>query len=88
MEITRKLERRVYQPGENIIRRDEHVEYFFMVESGQVDIILQGDHRNDEVLARLGVGDFFGEIELVRGGKSIANVRAAAEGPVELLALR
>ena len=35
----------------------------------------------------MGIGDFFGEIELVRGGKSIANVRAAAEGPVELLVL-
>ena len=87
MEITRKLERRVYQPGENIIRRDEHVAYFFMIERGEVDIILQGKNRDDEVLARLGAGDFFGEIELVRGGRSIANVRAAAEGPVELLAL-
>jgi ABC-type lipoprotein export system ATPase subunit len=85
--ITRKLERRVYQPGENIIRRDEHVEYFFMIEQGEVDVILQGKRRDDELLARLGPGDYFGEIELVRGGKSIANVRAAAEGPVELLAL-
>jgi ABC-type lipoprotein export system ATPase subunit len=85
--ITQKLERRVFQPGENIIRRDEHVEYFFMIESGGVDVVLQGRRREDTVLARLGAGDFFGEIELVRGGKSIANVRAAAEGPVEILAL-
>ncbi len=85
--ITRKLERRVYQPGETIIRRDEHVDYFFMIESGGVDIVLQGSRRDDILLARLGEGDYFGEIELVRGGRSIANVRAAAEGPVELLAL-
>jgi len=32
-------------------------------------------------------GDYFGDIELVRGGKSIANVRAGPEGPVELLLL-
>jgi putative ABC transport system ATP-binding protein len=87
LKITQKLERRVYEPGENIIRRDERVDYFFMIESGQVDIVLQGKRRDDALLARLGPGDFFGEIELVRGGKSIANVRAAAEGPVELLAL-
>jgi ABC-type lipoprotein export system ATPase subunit len=85
--ITRKLEQRVYQPGENIIRRDEHVEYFFMIERGEVDVILQGKRRDDALLARLGAGDFFGEIELLRGGRSIANVRAAAEGPVELLVL-
>ena len=85
--VTQSMERRVYQPNENIIRRDEPVDYFFMIEHGEVDIVLQGKSRNDAILARLGAGDFFGEIELIRGGKSIANVRAAAEGPVELLAL-
>ncbi len=87
LDITKKLERRVYQPGENIIRRDERVDFFFMIEHGEVDIVLQGKRRDDSLLARLGPGDYFGEIELVRGGKSIANVRAAAESPVELLAL-
>ena len=85
--ITQKLERRVYQPSEPIIRGDERVDYFFMIESGEVDIVLQGKRRDDALLARLDEGDYFGEIELVRGGKSIANVRAAAEGPVELLIL-
>jgi CRP-like cAMP-binding protein len=33
------------------------------------------------------VNDFFGEMELLRGGKSVANVRAAEDTPVELLAL-
>jgi len=87
LEITRKLERQVFQPDETIIRRDERVEYFFMIERGDVDIVLQGKRRDDALLARLGAGDFFGEIELVRGGKSIANVRAGSESPVELLAL-
>ncbi len=87
LEITQKLERCVFEPGENIIRRDEHVEYLFMIENGEVDVVLQGKRRDDTVLARLDAGDFFGEIELMRGGKSIANVRAAPEGPVEILAL-
>jgi ABC-type lipoprotein export system ATPase subunit len=87
LEITQKLERRVYQPGENIIRWDERVDHFFMVESGEVDIVLQGKRRDDVLLARLNAGDYFGEIELIRGGKSVANVRAGENGPVELLAL-
>jgi CRP-like cAMP-binding protein len=33
-------------------------------------------------------GDFFGEIELLRGGKSIAAVRAGTKGPVEVLVVR
>ena len=85
--VTQRMERCVYGPNETIIRRDEPVDYFFMIENGEVDVILQGKRRDDSVLARLGAGDFFGEIELMRGGKSIANVRAAAENPVELLAL-
>ena len=85
--VTQRMERRVYQPNENIICRDESVDYFFMIENGEVDVVLQGKRQGDAVLARLGAGDFFGEIELIRGGKSIANVRAAAENPVELMAL-
>jgi len=87
LEITRKLERRVYQPNETIIRSDERVDNFFLIERGEVDIILQGRNRDDTLLARLDDGDFFGEIELMRGGRSIANVRAAPDGPVELLVL-
>jgi ABC-type lipoprotein export system ATPase subunit len=87
LDVTKKFGLRTYQPGENIIRRNESVEYFFMIDSGEVDVVLQGRKREDTLLARLKPGDFFGEIELVRGGKSIANVRAAEEGPVELMAL-
>lgn len=38
-------------------------------------------------IARLGPGEYFGEVELLRGGKSIAAVRAASESPVEVLTL-
>ena len=55
--------------------------------SGDVDVILQGRLRSDVILARLTPGNFFGEIELLRGGKSIANVHAASNAPVELMAL-
>ncbi len=85
--VTQRLERRTFAPGQTILHKDEHVEYFFLIERGEVVVALQGQRRADTVLARLGPGDFFGEIELVRGGKSIASVRAAPETPVELLAL-
>ncbi|MCX6038861.1 MAG: cyclic nucleotide-binding domain-containing protein [Chloroflexi bacterium] len=47
----------------------------------------RGQKRKDTRLARLGPGQFFGEIELVQGGQSIACIRAASDGPVELAAL-
>jgi CRP-like cAMP-binding protein len=39
-------------------------------------------------VARLGPGEFFGEVELMNGSKSIASIRVAPEGPAELVMLR
>ena len=49
--------------------------------------IKTGDRKkNENVLSRLGAGEFFGEMELLRGGKSIANVRAGNK-PVEAIVI-
>ena len=85
--VTRQVERQAYHPNQPILRRDEHVDKFFMIERGEVEVILQGKNRQDVTVARLGPGEYFGEVELLRGGKSIASVRAAPESPVELLVL-
>ncbi len=88
LEISHIVERVVYQPGAAIIQRGQHMDKFFMVSSGQVEIVLQSSRCPDMIIARLGPGEFFGEVELLRGGVSIAGVRTAPEGPVELLALK
>ncbi|MCK7505764.1 MAG: hypothetical protein MZV70_17890 [Desulfobacterales bacterium] len=53
---------------------------------GEVEVVLQ-DRKQPmrPSCPASGLGEFFGEIELLRGGKSIASVRASAEGPVEVL---
>jgi len=88
LDITKKAERLIYQPGSTILMHDQHVDTFFMIAHGNVDIVLEGRQQGDTVVAQLGPGEFFGEVELLRGGKSIASVRAAAGGPVSLLGLR
>jgi ABC-type lipoprotein export system ATPase subunit len=85
--VTRQARRMALEPGAPIIRRDEHVDSFFMIARGEVEVVLAGKHQNEFAAARLCPGEFFGEISLVRGGKAIASVRAAHETPVELLAL-
>jgi ABC-type lipoprotein export system ATPase subunit len=87
LEATRHLERFTHQPGSIILQQGQHVDYFFMIERGGVEVVLTGQKRKDARLARLGPGQFFGEIELVQGGQSIACIRAAADAPVELAAL-
>lgn len=88
MEFTKLAEEWVYEPKATIISRDEHVEYFFMIRKGEVEVVLQDRKQNETVISRLKPGEFFGDIELMRGGKSIANVRAAADAPVELLTIK
>ncbi|MEK6754143.1 MAG: ATP-binding cassette domain-containing protein [Chloroflexota bacterium] len=85
LEFTKLVEERIYQPHETIISRDEHVEYFFMIRKGEVEVILQ-EKKKDFIASRLSDYEFFGEMELLRGGKSIANVRAGSK-PVEVLTL-
>ena len=86
-ELNHRLQKVQYHPGETIIAKGEKVDNFFMISKGKVDVVLQGLLRKDTVISQLEHSDFFGEMELLRGGKSIASVRAAQDTPVELLAL-
>jgi len=88
MEFSKIAEMQSYPAKATIISRDEHVEHFFMIHKGSVEVVLQDRKQNETIISRLVPGEFFGEIELLRGGKSIANVRAAADGPVELLVIK
>jgi ABC-type lipoprotein export system ATPase subunit len=67
-------------PREIIIQQGQAIEYFCMIVSGQVEIVVNNDQANEMSLACLGSGQFFGEIELIQGGESIASVRAAVQG--------
>jgi ABC-type lipoprotein export system ATPase subunit len=87
LQATQHAERRTYSPGSTILRQGESVENFFMVAVGDVEIVLSSSSCNEMNLARLGPGQFFGEVELLRGGDSIASVRAAGDDPVELAVL-
>lgn len=90
LEATRLLEQFTYQPNSMILPAGQHVDYFFMIKSGVVEVVLDCTPGPGDgiTIAQMGPGQFFGEIELVRGGQSVASIRAAPERPVELVALR
>jgi ABC-type lipoprotein export system ATPase subunit len=77
---TREAQKRRFAPKDTILRQGEAVEYFFMIRSGAVEIVLNNEQSDEMSLACLGPGQFFGEVELTQGGNSIASVRAAAHG--------
>lgn len=84
---TKNQEPMQFQPGEMIVRQGEHIDYFYMITRGHIEIILTGPGGSKVRVARLGPGQFFGEVELLRSGKSIAGIRAGQESPVEVIAL-
>ena len=86
LEFTKLVEERSYLPNETILSRDQHVDYFFMIRKGEVEVVLQEKKKKEYVLSRLGAGEFFGEMELLRGGKAIGNVRAGNK-PVEAIVI-
>jgi putative ABC transport system ATP-binding protein len=86
LEFTRLVEERVYQPNETIIPRGQHVDQFFMIRKGEVEVVLEEKKKQEYIVSRLNPGEFFGEMELLGGGKSIANVRAGSS-PVQVLTL-
>jgi len=77
MSATRNSERRIYQPGEIIIQESIPVVNFFMIVSGEVEVVLNPDQHNEMVLTTLGEGKYFGEIGLTKGTNATASVRAS-----------
>jgi ABC-type lipoprotein export system ATPase subunit len=86
-ELGHRVEPQYYQPGATILQQKKTVDYFYMIQSGQVDIVLKERFSDDMVITSLKANDFFGEISLLEGGKAIASVRASLDEPAELLAL-
>jgi len=88
LNITRRLELLSFAPGQPIISKNEHLDLFYMISNGFVEVVLQGENQEDMVITCLQPGDFFGEVELISGHRSIASIRASSGAPVEIVALR
>jgi ABC-type lipoprotein export system ATPase subunit len=77
---SRQAEKQKVAPGEVILQQGQPVDHFCMIVTGEVEILVEKDHSRETRLARLGPGQFFGEVELTQGGHSIARVRGAGNG--------
>lgn len=73
------LEILTYEPGAEIIRQGEAAEKFYMMLKGTVDVVSCPPTGEEEVVAQLGSGQYFGEIGLLRGGKRSHTVRAVQD---------
>jgi ABC-type lipoprotein export system ATPase subunit len=77
---TKKAKKQKIKAGETVLLQGEVVDHLFMIESGEVEIVIKNEQSKEMKLARLGHGQFFGEVELTQGGHSIAQVQGAENG--------
>ena len=75
-------------PGGIIIGEGEPLENFFMIASGEVEVISGRETDDERRIAGFGPGQYFGGDDFVHNGRSIAQVRAAGDRPVRLAVVK
>lgn len=78
-ELASRTEAQLYGPGETVIRQGDDGDALFIVERGEVAVILEPPNGEPVEVARLGPGKAFGEMSLMTGEKRAATVRATKE---------
>jgi len=76
-----------FAAGETIIQQGADSDRFYIITAGHIEVGLHTPDGEDIVVATMGAGEYFGEIELLRGGKTIATIRAANDRAVDVVAL-
>jgi len=82
-----RLRRETYPPGAVIVRQGDEAAAFYIVTGGELEVLIDGPGGAPLVVNRLGSGEYFGEIALLRGGRRTATVRVSTGGPAEVMAL-
>jgi NADH dehydrogenase len=80
---TKKVTRAYFAAGDWVFREGDPANDFYMIEQGEIEIVTGGE--SGEVIAILGVGDFFGEGALLDARARSASVRARTD--VELVVM-
>jgi putative ABC transport system ATP-binding protein len=86
LEATRNLEPAHYAKDETILEAGAPPDRLYVITKGVVEVSIPAPGE-DVLAARLGTGQCFGEIELLRGGQNLANVRAASAAGVDVVTL-
>jgi ABC-type lipoprotein export system ATPase subunit len=87
LKATRQLEKIKYDPGAMILQQGASGENFYIVSKGTVEIVLQREQGSDVIVAQLGPGKYFGEMEFFHERQNRASIRASENTPVEVVAL-
>lgn len=85
LEFAKELQPRIYKAGEVIFEEGEEGQHFYLINRGQVKVSRRGPRGEQNPVAMLVPGDYFGEAALLYGRRRSATVKA--DGEVEVLRL-
>jgi len=74
-----------YSAGEIIFREGEKSDDFYIILSGNAEIIKKNSHEKEVVLTKLSPGDVFGELGIILGLPRQATVRAKTNLELEII---
>lgn len=85
LKLTRgeKISRAHFEQGQAIFHQGELAEGFYIIVQGEVEVVRQGVDGKEVSIARLGPGEFFGEMALLRDMRRSATVRCIT--PVDVI---
>jgi CRP-like cAMP-binding protein len=72
--LSRSFKQRIFDAGSTVADEGRTGAGFFVIESGEASVSVRGSER-----AKLGPGDYFGEIALIDDGARSATIRADSE---------
>ncbi len=76
-----------YGPGEVIIRQGDTADAFYILTEGYLDVTMKSSQGAEQVIDRLGPGQFFGEMAILENSVRTATVRADPHMDVAILEL-
>ncbi|MCC6904845.1 MAG: ATP-binding cassette domain-containing protein, partial [Anaerolineae bacterium] len=86
-EATRRARHVHVNPGQVVVEEGSSSDNFYIITSGEVHVYLKQPEGSDLFVEKLGVGQYFGEIGLLRNQRRSATVRADRYMEAELVAL-
>ena len=87
LEATHNLTPLHFDPGATVLTEGGLADKFYIVTQGIAEVVLHRPKGSDVIVSQMGVGQYFGEIELLRGGSNAATIRASEHTPLEVVAI-
>lgn len=77
--LSKRMKRRRYDSGHEVVKQGDAGDSLFVVSEGVLSVRARSGEREAREVARLGAGDFFGEMALLTGEPRTATIVAVAD---------